>query len=225
MMRSWENRPDTFVVDEPFYAHFLLMTKRPHPLAGQVVAHYETNWRKVVAWLAGDAPEGKAIFFQKRMTHHILPHMDRAWINDAANWFLIRHPREMLTSYLNKMPCATMADLGFPQQAEIFHQVQQHTGEVPPVVDSRDVLENPRRMLGLLCDALDVEFTDAMLSWPEGRRASDGIWGSHWYGQVERTTSFGPYRPKPDEVPPALEPLYQQCLEMYDELHDHRLGQ
>ena len=48
MMRSWGNRPDTVVVDEPFYAFYLKETGTKHPGAEEVIAQGETDWRKVV---------------------------------------------------------------------------------------------------------------------------------------------------------------------------------
>ena len=223
MMRSWENRPDTFVCDEPFYAHYLWHTKMAHPGADEIMGHYETDWRKVVDWLTGDIPEGKAIFYQKQMTHHLLPHLERRWLDQVVNCFLIREPREVITSYLRTVPNPTLEDIGLPQQMEIFDWVCQRTGTVPPVLHAKDVLENPRRMLELLCDALAVEFTERMLSWPPGRRPSDGIWGKHWYHAVENSTSFQPYKPKPDQVPEHLAKLHEQCQGYYNKLYQHRL--
>src|SRR6185503_14615000 len=123
--------------------------------------------------------------------------------------FLIRDPREMLTSLVRNLPRPRLADTGLPQQVEIFDAVRQRTGIVPPVVDARDVLENPRGVLTTLCEALGVDFLDAMLSWPAGRRASDGIWAKHWYDAVERSTSFAPYVPKSEPVPAALAGVYE----------------
>ena len=93
----------------------------------------------------------------------------------------------------------------------------------PPVIDARDVLENPRRVLGLLCDTLGVEFTDSMLSWPPGLRPTDGVWAKHWYTEVEKSTSFQPYRPKSGPVPELLTSIYEQCVQCYEQLHRHRL--
>ena len=67
MMRSWGNRPDVYVCDEPLYAHYLLSTGINHPGRDEVLAHHETDWRKVVTWLTGPVPEGKAIFYQKHI--------------------------------------------------------------------------------------------------------------------------------------------------------------
>jgi hypothetical protein len=223
LLRSWGNRPDTFVCDEPFYAHYLVQTQLPHPGAEEVIRHQENDWRKVAVWLTGPIPEGKTIFYQKQMAHHLLPNMERSWLDRVANCFLIRQPREMLTSLLHFLPQPTLADSGLPQQLEIFHQVRQRTGGTPPIIDARDVLENPRRMLGLLCEALNVPFIEAMLSWPPGPRNTDGIWAKYWYAAVEKTTSFQPYTPKDDLVPDSLHALVAQCDELYQQLYQQRL--
>jgi hypothetical protein len=223
MMRSWGNRDDCVVVDEPLYAHYLQATGKPHPGAAEVIASGETNWRKVVGDLAGRIPGGKRIYYQKHMTHHLLPDMDREWLGRLTNCFLIRHPREVLASYTKVIETPELKDTGFPQQSEIFEWVWKEIGSVPPVIDAADVLRNPRRTLGLLCDAVDVEFQDAMLSWPPGPRASDGVWAKHWYAEVEKSTGFRPHSPKQIDLPERLEAIYAECLEDYELLYPHRL--
>jgi hypothetical protein len=224
MMRSWGNRPDTFVCDEPFYAYYLEATGSNHPDRDEVIAQGETNWRKVVAQLTGVVPGGKRIFFQKQMTHHLLPGVDRSWLARVTNCFLIRDPAEVIISYIKKNNDPTLEDIGFVQQAEIFDWVCERTGAVPPVVDAHDVLENPERILRLLCVAIGVEFTDAMLSWPPGRRETDGIWAKHWYAEVEKSTGFQ----KPEvrvaaEVPDRLRHVWHRAREFYERLQVHRL--
>jgi hypothetical protein len=147
MMRAWANRPDTFVIDEPFYAYYLKATGKKHPGADEVIATGETDWRKIVTQLTSPLPKGKRIFFQKQMTHHLLPDVDREWLADVTNCFLIRDPREVIVSYVKKQGNPKLEDLGFVQQAEIFDWVRAHTGATPSVIDARDVLENPRRTL------------------------------------------------------------------------------
>src|SRR3954454_15226397 len=144
LMRSWGNRPDTVVCDEPLYAHYLRQTGIAHPGAAEVIAHHESDWRKAVAALVGEVPDGKAIFYQKHMAHHLLPQVGRDWLGQVTHAFLIRDPREMLTSLLRILPNPTLPDTGLPQQQEIFAWVRAHTGRVPPVVDAREILENSR---------------------------------------------------------------------------------
>lgn len=224
MLRSWGNRPDTFVADEPLYAHYLLQTGLAHPGADEIIRWQEPDWRKVAEWLTGPVPEGKPIWYQKHMAHHLLPRIDRGWLGSLTHCFLIREPREMLTSLLKVLPEPTLADTGLPQQVELFRWEQARTGRMPPVLDARDVLEDPAGKLQALCQALGVPFTDAMLAWPAGPRSTDGIWAKYWYEAVERSTGFQPYVPKPDPVPASLLPLLDQCERLYGELYEYRLG-
>lgn len=224
MMRSWGNRPDTFVCDEPFYASYLEATRREHPGRDEVIAHGETDWRKVIAQLTGPVPGGKRIFYQKQMTHHLLPEIDRGWLGAVTNCFLIRDPAEVIISYIRKNNDPALEDVGFVQQAEIFDWVRGHTGRVPPVIDARDVLENPERILRLLCDAVSVEFIAEMLSWPPGLRETDGIWAKHWYGEVASTTSFQrPRRREAVAVPEWLRDVHERSRECYARLYQYRL--
>jgi len=223
MLRSWGSRPDTFVTDEPLYAHYLKTTGADHPGREEVIAHHEPDWRKVAAWLTGPVPDGRAIWYQKHMAHHLTPEVDTAWIDELTNCFLIRDPAEMITSYIKIVPDPTPEDLALPQQLALFERERARTGRTPPVLDSRDVLENPRATLSKLCDAVGVPFDEAMLSWEPGPRPTDGVWARHWYANVERSTTFAPYRPKNEPVPERLASTLGACEEPYRRLHAHRL--
>ena len=223
MMRAWGNRDDTIVIDEPLYAYYLRATDIAHPGADEVIATGENDWRKVVAYLTGPVPSGKQIFFQKQMTHHLLPEIDRQWLAAVINCFLIRDPREVISSYIKKREDPALEDLGFVQQAEIFDFVRTRTNAVPPVVDAKDVLQDPERTLRLLCETIGVEFSKSMLSWPPGLRDTDGIWAKYWYAEVAKTTSFQPYRARHYEVPENLRELYARCRDCYEKLYQHRL--
>jgi hypothetical protein len=222
-MRSWEGRGDTFVCDEPLYANYLRCTGLPHPGADEIIAHHESDWRAVVEWLTGPVPEDRPIFYQKHMAHHLLSDIDTAWLDRLENCFLIREPREMITSLDKVTPHPTLDGTGLPQQVAIFEQVRQSSGRVPPVLDARDVLADPPGMLAKLCEAVGVPFTDRMLEWATGPRPTDGVWAKHWYDAVEQSTGFKPYRPKDESVPDELLDLLSQCERLYATLYDHRV--
>jgi hypothetical protein len=223
-MRAWGNRPDTVVSDEPFYAHFLQATGMDHPGRDDIIASYEADWRIVARNLTEDPlPEGAAIWYQKHMAHHMLDHISLDWVGKLTNCFLIRAPAEVITSYIKVRSQPTLMDLGFPQLLRLFEAVRRQSGSIPPVIDSQDVLKDPRGTLALLCEAVSVPFSERMLSWPPGRRDSDGVWAPYWYATVEKSTGFAPYRPK-DETPPThLEDLLAQAQEIYAELYRFRL--
>lgn len=223
MMRSFGNRNDTYVCDEPLYAHYLVEHGLDHPGRDEVLAHHETDARKVIDWLTGPIPENKSVFYQKQMAHHLLPDVPRDWLSTVTNAFLVREPREMLTSLLKILPAPGIEDTGLPQQVEIYRRVESETGRRPPVIDVHDVLGDPPRLLALLCDAVGLDFQESMLSWPPGRRETDGAWAPHWYDSVESSTGFQPYQPKDEPVPEDYRELLDECRRHYRELWQHRL--
>jgi hypothetical protein len=223
LMRAFEARDDCAVCDEPLYAHYLAVTKLPHPGAEAVIASQPTDWREVARALTGPAPGGERVFYQKHMAHHLLPEVGRGWVWELANAFLIRDPREMLPSLDAVFPDPGLEDTGLPQQVELFEELRRRTGEVPPVVDSRDLLREPKGVLRALCARLGLDFQESMLSWPPGRRETDGVWAEHWYAGVERSTGFAPWKPKEAPFPARLEPLLARCEEPYRQLHAHRI--
>ncbi len=221
MMRAWGNRSDTAVIDEPFYGYYLKQTGVDHPGAAEVLAAMETDWQEIVAKMTGPVPDGRRISYQKQMTHHLLPEVSRDWLAQVTNCFLIRDPAEVIVSYVKKNGEPRLRDLGFVQQLEIFDFVRKR--QVPIVIDADDVPRNPERTLRSLCLAIGVEFQTAMLSWPAGRRRTDGVWAKYWYAEVERSTSFAPYRKRDVVVPEHLRDVYERCRDCYDQLYAHRL--
>lgn len=225
LMRSFGARPDTVVVDEPFYAAYLARTGLAHPMREEVLASQPQDWREVVAQLFSALPEGRRMHYQKHMTHHMLPEIGREWLTRCRNAFLIRAPAAVLASYVQKRADVSLLDIGLPQQLEIFQQVSETLGKPAPVIDSDDVLANPSGVLSQLCAALGIEFVPAMLHWPAGRRDSDGAWAPAWYDAVERSTGFA--QPKAAQSAAALtdelRALADRAQPYYDALARFRL--
>jgi hypothetical protein len=149
--------------------------------------------------------------------------MDKTWMQRVTHCFLIREPRLVVKSFAKVIPDPQLDQTGFPQQLDIFNYVRAKTGVIPPVIDSKDILLNPRGVLVKLCAALDVPFDEAMLSWPAGKRETDGIWAQYWYAAVEQSTGFMPYREDDSPAPEHLQALVNTCQTMYDELAQFRL--
>ena len=218
MMRAFENRPDTAVVDEPFYAAYLAASAEEHPMRAEVLASQSTDWQEVAASLIGPAPGGAAVFYQKHMTHHMLPGVGLDWMARCRNVFLIRHPREVVASYRERRAAVSLADIGAVRQAELFDREAGRLGSAPPVIDAADVLADPRAVLSALCAELGIGFTERMLAWPEGSRATDGVWAPAWYDQVIRSTGFSPPSAKGEpelsheqqKVAEAAQPYYER---------------
>ncbi len=104
----------------------------------------------------------------------MLPEIDRDWILGLANVFLIRAPERVVASYAAKREAATLQDIGFVQQAELFDLVAGRTGKAPPVIDAEALRADPEAVLRRLCAALAIPFDrgDAVLA----RRSAGERW-------------------------------------------------
>jgi Sulfotransferase domain len=210
-------------VDEPFYAYYLASTGLDHPGRDEVIAAGETDWRRVVAALLGPVPGDKAVFYQKHMTHHLLPGVGRGWLGDVMHAFLIRDPREVLLSYVKSRPTVTVEDIGVPQQAAIYEDVCRATGEEPVVIDAGEFLKAPEAHLRAWCERLGLPFTERMLQWPPGPRPSDGVWAPYWYDAVLASTGFESPRSRDRTVPPEHAAIVESCMPLYESLYERRL--
>lgn len=226
LMRSFENRPDCNVIDEPLYGYYLQRTGLAHPGGDEIVRSMDCDWRSVAANLCQRHPGSCSVYYQKQMTHHILPEVELDFTDCLENCFLIREPRRIIASYLRVRPDFTLEELGFPQQWQLFNRVADKLGVAPPVLDSAQVLNAPEKNLRALCKAVGIGFSEAMLQWPAGARASDGVWAPHWYEAVEKSTGFQlPQNRALEEVeiPRRYEALCAEADRIYGELYQHAL--
>ncbi len=224
MMRAWENRGDCAVSDEPLYAAYLAATGLDHPGRDEIIAAGDTDFDRVATTLTtGPSPGGQPVWYQKHMTHHLLPGRSTAWVNGLVNVFLIRDPAEVVESYLKSRATVAPPDIGLLQQVELFDQVAGHLGTTPLVIDADDFLRAPGAYLQALCDRLGLSFTERMLRWPAGRRESDGIWAPHWYDAVWKSTGFEPWRPRAPKLKADALRVAEACRPAYERLRAQRL--
>tara|TARA_B100001175_G_scaffold16987_1_gene12872 strand:+ start:351 stop:1052 length:702 start_codon:yes stop_codon:yes gene_type:complete len=214
LMRSFENREDTKVWDEPFYAYYLKETKKNHPLANEIINKYETNLEKIIDLVTA---EKDFIYFQKHMSHHIIKKIPINWITKGINCFLIRHPKEVLLSYIQKNDLIDSNDLGYPAQLRLFNYIKTSNKKIL-VIDAKDLSEKPEIILKKICKKINIPFTEKMLNWPKGRRDSDGIWEKIWYKNVKSSTTFNKILNKEYEIPKKYNHIYNECLRIYDQL-------
>ncbi len=220
LMYSFRQRPDTEVIDEPLYGHYLTVTDADHPGAWEIVAAMDCDGERVVREVIL-GPCERPVRFYKNMAHH-LAGLDRAFLGEITNVLLTRDPREMLPSLAEQLPSPTLRDTGLCEQVDIL-KAALRSGNIPLVLDARELLLDPAGVLRRTCEGLSIPFDEAMLRWPAGPKPEDGIWARHWYRNVHASTGFGEYRPKPDPVPKWLEPLLRECMPLYEELRRHAI--
>jgi len=220
LMYAFRQRPDTLVVDEPLYGHYLKVTRAEHPGDDEVLAAMDTDGGRVVREvLLG--PCERPVHFFKNMAHH-LAGLDRGFLGGLTNVLLTRDPAEMLPSLARQLPNPTLRDTGLLYQTEILDDVLGQ-GLDPVVLDAKQLLLDPPGVLRSACDRLGIPFHEAMLRWPAGPKPEDGVWAKHWYANVHASTGFSPYNPRTGDFPERLKPLLEESVPLYERLRGYAI--
>lgn len=221
MMRSFGARADMTVWDEPFYGPYLIKSGKDHPGRDEIIALHETNADIIAAQC--QAGVKTRFHFQKHMPHHMLEGFPLEWTHKARHFFLIRHPARVIASYGKNKPDMDMRDIGFADQVRFYEKLSAETGRRPPIIDSFDILSQPKKALRALCKAIHIDFDEAMLSWAPGPRPEDGVWAKYWYKSVINSTGFKASPATRPVISGAHAALYAQSLPLYEQLKARKL--
>ncbi|WP_034057758.1 sulfotransferase-like domain-containing protein [Lacinutrix jangbogonensis] len=216
LMYSFAQRQDTKVFDEPLYAHYLSNTdaKEYHPGAQDILNSLEHDGNKVIEKMLTN--NEKPVFFFKNMTHHLL-HLNRDFMNEVYNVILTRDPIEMLPSFDKVIKNPSLDDVGYAKHTELLNYFEANNIK-PIVLDSKQVLLNPKKVLTQLCAFIGIPFDENMLHWQAAARPEDGVWAKYWYTNIHKSTGYLPYKPKTKTFPEHLKPLLMECTPHYKKL-------
>jgi hypothetical protein len=222
MMRSFSSRSDCAVTDEPFYGAYLKTTGEPHAMADEIIADMDCDWQSVASTMRGPIPGGKAVWYQKHMSHHMEGAVSVDDFPDHVHVFLIRDPALMVASYRRKNELVDARQLGFERLVEYHRRVSDRLGHPAPVIDGNAILADPSSKLAALCNAIGIDWDPAMLKWSKGPHPDDGIWGAHWYDAVWKSEGFGSPTTL-SELNSAEHDIVRACRADYDYLRVFQL--
>ena len=220
LMRSFSNREDTVVFDEPFYSYYLNETKLDHPMKKEILSHYSVKEDEVVNSILENKD---GIYYYKFMTHHILDKTNIQWLKNGINCFLIRDPAKVINSYVKKNKLKNISDIGFHQILRLFNHVKNNISENIIVLNADLLLEDPDNYLRKLFNILDISFTDKMLHWEKGITDNYGIWYKHWYGNIINSTGFKKNNNEEIFIDNKFDKIYKNCLEIYNLINSYSI--
>ena len=212
IMYSFSRRPDTKVIDEPFYAHYLETTGTDHPGREDTLRSMSTDINKVLDDIFNR--NECEVLFLKNMAHHH-QQMDLRFLDKMTNLFLVRNPKQLIASFAQVITSPNMKDIGLKKSWELFNKIENQN---PVVLDSAEILKNPKSLLSKLCDNLEINFFEEKLSWPSGGIPEDGPWAKYWYKNVHRSSGFAKQKTSSRELPKNCESLYLEALKYYNKL-------
>lgn len=216
LMYSFAQRKDTKVFDEPLYAHYLSLTNASdyHPGTDEILASMETSGEKVIDMMMGQ--HEKPVVFFKNMAHHLLD-LDLSFMKSTINVLLTRDPVDMLPSFHKVIPNPKLSDVGYKAHVDLLEKLEG-LGAKTIVLESKNILMNPKGVLTQLCDKCEIPFDESMLHWTAGSIPEDGVWAKYWYDNVHRSTGYMAYSHKTESFPHELDPLLKECMPYYEKL-------
>ena len=188
LMYSFAQRIDTKVVDEPFYAYYLthVNTKVDHPGKREIINSQSSSFNEIVNEI--ETFKEKDVLFIKNMTHHLA----KTNVNFSRDWYhviLTRSPQSAYISFKKVISNPTVLDMGYKEQYAIALKFKKKN--IPfYILSSEELLNSPKKELENLCDYLQINFDNNMLSWDRGGIKEDGIWAKYWYENVHKSHGF-----------------------------------
>jgi lysophospholipase L1-like esterase len=226
VMRAFQQLDGSMIFDEPFYPPYLLTQGFEHPHRLEIVERYETNYEKVIQKITGDLPQEIYFSFQKHTANNLPKNLDWYWLRLLRNFFLIRHPSEIISSrqkIYNYPKNFTLHEIGMEDLYNLFIFIQKLTEEIPVVIDSTDLVKNPHKVLPALCNKLGVNYSNKMLTWQPGMRVTDPVWAKTWYTTLLNSSGFIPVTKPENALPDHLKLVFEECLPFYEQLYQYRL--
>ncbi|MBL7856645.1 MAG: sulfotransferase family protein [Cyclobacteriaceae bacterium] len=214
LMYSFAQRSDTTVLDEPYYAYYLVKSGVDHPGKEEVVNSQPNEEEKVTKVIFNQWD--KPVLFIKNMAHHI-ELMDEAFLDKVINVFLIRNPGQIIASYAQVIEKPVMRDIGIEYQYNLFSRLRAK-GQKPVVLDSGLLLQDPVSVLRQLCNTIGIPFETQMLTWQPGPKPFDGVWATHWYANVHQSSGFEKQQTSSRPLPEHLVSLYEHAKVFYEKL-------
>ena len=221
LMYSFAQREDMTVLDEPFYGYYLqnASLEIEHPSQKEILQMMELKEEKVIENI--NSLRKQKNVFVKGMAHHYLTDSPNFILN-WENVILIRHPKKLIASFSKVIHTPTLNDIGIKKASELFLFLKKN-GKTPIVIDSDELLKNPRNYLKKLCNLLEIPFSEKMLRWKKGGIPEDGVWAKHWYKNVHNSEGFAVQKSSSQPLPNHLEPLLAEALPYYEILKSNIL--
>ena len=211
-MYSFGNREDTEIYDEALYGYYLHKTGLKHPGYNEIINNMEIDCKKIINETI--LTPKKNINFHKLMTHFLID-LDLKFLKKVSNIIFIRDPNEIINSYNKVIPNPSIKDIGIKQQFKLYNHLLE-TNNDPVVLDSSILLKNPAKILKILCDKLEISYSNKMIKWQKGPKKADGIWAKYWYKNVHNSSGFKDYEIKEIKLNPKNKKLAKDCEKYYN---------
>lgn len=225
MERIMLERGDMTTFHEPFIYLYYVHDAKKELAFFDIDPSHPSSYNDIKRMIL-DAAETQTVFV-KDMCYYVADYIlgDVSFLRRIKNTYLIRDPKQALTSYYKLDPNLSSEEVGLESQYRQFCATADLTGETPVVIDADDLLDNTEGVIKAYCQALHIPFLAHSLSWsdelPESWRHVAG-----WHKALQGSKTITKIREdeiKLEEIP-NLQRLYDHHLPFYNKLKQHRLS-
>ncbi|MDM8541177.1 hypothetical protein QUF90_08820 [Desulfococcaceae bacterium HSG9] len=222
-----KQRGDFITLHEPFGKSAYYSEERIFNAADYLPSRSEYNYQMVLQNLLLTA-EKKQLFI-KDMPKNFIHIVDNQFLSYFQHTFLIRHPAKMLPSYFHAWSDLPIENAGYENLYQLFENVADYTGQIPPLIDSDDLVNHPEAIVKAYCKKIGVPFIKNALTWEPPKDSKEVSWwdgGSDWHDYLSTTKGFQKqtksFYSNVNEND-VLKRLYDICLPYYEKLYTHRV--
>lgn len=216
--RIFVEREDFEVFHEPFAASYYFSEERRSNRYPDEEPKTEHLPKKVLAELLADYRN--PVFF-KDIAYHTAGFRDEDFVENFRNTFLIREPKQVLSSFYKMWPDFTFEEAGYEQLYRFF-ECSVEAGEEPVVVEATDLASNTEATIATYCQKLGIPHKPEALSWEQREVPEWEMW-DEWHTDAQESTRIEELPREEVELPDELQETYEKCLPYYEKLYEKRI--
>lgn len=184
------------------------------------VEYLDKNFRHVFDTVLRAASSSSV--FVKEMPYQLGPLLRRDVVRSFHGSLLIRHPAWVLPSLHRMWPDFTDVETGYTSLVTVLAMLRE-AGEEPAVIDSDDLRQDPKAVVGEWCDRVGIPRRPDALSWEPGMPDDWQLWRP-WFEKAAQSTCFLPPAGKdPPNVDERLARRIDAVRPLYRQLEVHKV--
>lgn len=219
--RTFSQRPDTTIVDEPFVDVYYFSKWRRSDRFGDCEERQDEKPTQVIEEIKSKTKKYPLVFM-KEMAYQGLPYIDEDFLASVINTFIVRHPQEAMASWYRVNEFPTEEEFGFDALKQLWQIVTEQLQQKPIVVEANEFRLNPEKVLREYCQHIGVEFLPEMLTWNEDKwrdcKPYEKNSRAKWYKTLDSSRGIIPPTQEEVEIRPEDIGIIKRSHKVYEEL-------
>ncbi|WP_424096447.1 sulfotransferase family protein [Moorena producens] len=221
--RTFSQRPDTAIIDEPFLDVYYFSKWRRSNRFGDCEQRQNYQPTQVLEEIKSKV-EAAPLIFMKEMAYQGMPYIDQGFLASVINTFIVRHPHEVMASWYRVNESPTNEEFGFDALKQMWQIVTEQLEQKPILVEANSFRRHPQKVLREYCQRIGVNFDPQMLSWNEEKwrecQPDEMESRAKWYKTLDGSSGIVPPTQEKVQIRPEDAGMVEGAQKVYEELSD-----